>query len=191
MVCKITRDYEEVRIVKKILDEKLLLEGFVRYYKVIELMPVGTFAIWREEVVEMGEFFGFDEAKDMIFKLEPIIVSIAGILAAYIDKHKAIQSAAPYRQWALETNLPHSAIDEYRYRFDNGKRLAILLNLYEIQILRMVSSNECGDIGFNLLEFFEIGIVLTDVLQRNIGIVRRNGKEMLVIADPSMPAFMI
>lgn len=177
VVFKITTDELEIKMVKQILRENLNLPGFVQYLSVVHLYGK-AYALWREEVTEMGEFGGYRESLQIMRKINP---------CAIVLKSSTIQEVNSEIEWAIDTITPSRYADEF---YGTSKYAAAAFRLYDLHVLSLQHMEESKEIGDSLRILFNLRIFLQDIRYDNLGLVNRD-REILVIADPSIPVFLI
>lgn len=184
VVCKVTSDDQEIRIVSKIIDENLTLDGFVRYYAIVSLGEVHC--LWREKVDRMGNIVGYHDALNLIFDFFRVQEHISYALYQTDNERALIESARSYESWAQKSHLSLRGLESH----SGPKKLAGLLNLYYRYAVSIQQTKDGKAIGDSLLKLWDYDIVMTDVKYKNLGIVTRNTQNILVIADPSLPVFL-
>lgn len=191
IVFKATTDDSEVHLVQHVLHYKLDLPGLVQYHRISPMTRSDMFALWREEIYDMGAFDASDMIKLAIDKIGAVGGRIYTMLVFLEENQvvKLISESHQYRQWARSNaHFPYHLQRVITYQ--SAKKLALLLAMYEEYAFELTKLPDAADVGFSLKQLFDEGIVLCDVRQENMGMAYRDKREVLVIADPSLALFV-
>ena len=193
IVFKITNDPTEARLVEYIISNIISLDGIVKYHKIVKL-PIriegnSIFAIWREEAYDVGMFGGAEFFEDSIERIYNIGNSLYHQISLEKNYYKSFKAAASYDVWAA-MNVKLDSPSDYKDVF-GPKRLAILMQYYELEAKYLSQAGYGYEIGETLLKLKKEGILLLDVKIDNVGVAKRHAQQeyVPVIVDPSLAIF--
>lgn len=194
VVFKLTNDPSEYKFVEYLLENKINLDGIVKYHKIVKL-PIRidgnpVCAIWREEAYNVGEFDGanfFENSIEDLYRVSNLLYNQISVEDNYYKSFKAAES---YALWAA-TNVTRGMTDDFK-NIIGPKKIAILMQYYELEAKELADAGYGYEIGEALLKLKKDGILLLDVKLDNIGVVLRHDPKQYVpvIIDPSLAVFM-
>lgn len=214
VVFKITTDPSEAVFVAKALEWKSPPDGLVSYYDVVLLGGIThwkkpVWVIWREAAKHVGlatwkENFAVDSHSygyAMLFERQlrwfKQLANQARYLLETEYERAGVDKYPPGRIWKQlpkhqdEFGDTITERDAIRFSQDPGllfgpaaKQLVTLLRSCRLIALAMMREHMSTETGAALLECMSHGLLLADVHQANVGLVRRSSSDVWVITDP-------
>lgn len=190
---KVTDSEQEAAIATLAVSRRWRDPGLVRYSSVVGLQEKNRpsrFVLWRESAEDVGDVLSVRLSTGWHLDSYCDSVSLLGDLMPSMEDGRSSFFADVMKAHAPRVDDDETAHDLYVGALMGTShaesRAAVAMSVCAYHAKMVVAAGEAPEVGTAILTWMRRGLLLSDVLPRNLGKVKRRGKSVIAIVDAGL-----